>query len=58
MVSNPRRQAARPEGAADVNVDARLEIESAEPADLDPLGSPAFQHQSVRAGLLRYAIRS
>ena len=58
MVSNTRRQAARPEGAADVNVDARLDIESAEPADLDSHRSRAFQDQRVRVGLLRHAIGS
>lgn len=58
MVSNPRRQAAWPEGAADVDVDARLDIDLAEFSDLDPRRSCAFQNQRVRAGLLRHAVRS
>ena len=51
MACDARGNTAGPEGAADVDIEARLQLQPTELPDSDPVMTFGFQHHGVGAGL-------
>jgi hypothetical protein len=49
MVGEPGADASRPKGAADIDIKARLKLQSAQPSDLDQVRRSRRKHQGVCA---------